>query len=440
MRVILSHQNSDLDAIASMVAAQRLYDDAVPVVSPSLSPPVHRFLALHKDHFPMMEVSEVDPASVTEAIVVDVRDRRRMKDFAAILDAAPRIVAWDHHPDSEHDVRTDEAWVEPTGACVTLLVSKLRETNVAISATDATLFLLGIYADTGRLSFSTTRPLDFEMAGWLVDRGANLRVVNRFLRRKFTPEQNRLLVALMGSTVEESFQSVEVAFATANEPKVVRGMSAVVEQVLELGGYDAIFGVVHFDKNDRVQVIARSRVSYVDVGAIARDLGGGGHPGAAAFNFKRESVDDVIAKIRAEIESHPFEPTRVSELMTSPVVTVAHDTTLAEAYEKFLDAGISGAPVMRDGEVAGVISRRDIRRAQRSDSADLPVSAYMTHEVLTVDHAEPLEDALRLMTEQDVGRLPIMRDGEMVGVVTRTDLIRSLYMATRDDADLTHEE
>jgi tRNA nucleotidyltransferase (CCA-adding enzyme) len=436
MKIVLSHQNSDLDAIASMVAAQRLYPGAVSVVSPSLSPPVQRFLALHKDHFPMVEVADVDPAAVTEAIIVDVRDRRRLRDFLPLIDAADRVVAWDHHPDSEHDVETDEAHVEPTGACVTLLVDALRTRDVDITATDATLFLLGIYADTGRLSFSTTRPLDFDIAGYLVDKGANLRVVNRFLARKFTEKQHALLVSLMASVTEESFSSVEVAFATAAVPKVVRGMSAVVEQILELGGYDAIFGIVHFAKNDRVQIIARSRVSYVDVGEIARMLGGGGHPGAAAFNYKHKTIDEALEIVRDTIREHPFEPTRVSALMSSPVMSIEHDTTLGEAGELFEERGISGAPVMRDGEMAGVISRRDVRRAASSDNLGLPVSSHMTHNVITVDHAEPVEDVLALMTHHDVGRLVVTRDGQTVGVVTRTDIIRSLYMKARDDAEL----
>lgn len=437
MNVIISHQNSDLDAIASMVAAQRLYPGAVPVVSPSLSPPVHRFLALHKDHYPMEVVSEIDASAVETVIVVDVRDRRRIRDFLELVDSAERIITWDHHPDSEHDVAAHESIVEPVGACVTLLVDRLRAEEIDFTPAEATLFLLGLYADTGRLSFSTTRHLDFDVAGYLVDKGANLRVVNRFLRQQFTPEQNQLLIALMASVAEESFGTVEVAFATASVPAGVRGMSAVVEQVAELGGHDAIFGIVRSEKNGHVQVIARSRVSYVDVGAIARALGGGGHPGAAAFNDKGGSVEAMVERIKEYVADHPFEPMRVSELMSAPVVMVEHDITLGRAREIFEERGISGAPVLRDGELCGIVSLRDVRRAALAERLDLPVSSHMTHDFVSVAADEPIEDALHLMTEHDVGRLPVVEEGAVVGILTRTDIIRSLYMKQWDEVELS---
>src|SRR5690606_691213 len=145
---------------------------------------------------------------------------------------------------------------------------------------EATLFLLGIYSDTGRLSFSSTQARDVKVCAALLDLGANLRVVNRFLRRQYSDEQSKLLVECMASLSEESVHEVEFDFVQASAEKFVDGASSVVQQVLEFGGHDAIFGVIEFRKNRRVQVIGRSRVSYVNMGAILSQFGGGGHRGA----------------------------------------------------------------------------------------------------------------------------------------------------------------
>jgi tRNA nucleotidyltransferase (CCA-adding enzyme) len=110
--------------------------------------------------------------------------------------------------------------------------------------------------------------------------------------------------------------------------------------------------------------------------------------------------------------------------------------TLGEAGELFERQSISGAPVERDGEISGIVSRRDVRRAARSNNLDLPVASHMSHELVSVDQQEPVEDVLALMTRHDVGRLPVTRDGEVVGLVTRTDIIRALYMKAWDDVDL----
>ena len=436
MRVVVAHQNADLDALASLVAACRLYDDAVAVGGTSNSPSVQRYLALHKDRFPLVSPREIDPQTVEELILVDVRDRRRLRDIEHILQAGPRIGVWDHHPETEWDVPADELNAEPVGACVTLLVERLREKGCEIPPEEATLYLLGLYADTGRLSYATTRPRDVTVAAHLLERGAQLKVVNRYLRHTLDADQSRLLVELLASAEEMSIERVEVAIAAASVPDVVRGAATVVQQVMELGGHDAIFGAIRFERNGRVQLIGRSRVSYVDVGKILSEFGGGGHRGAGAASIKGEELQRVVDRLKSALVSTPLEPTRVADIMTAPIHFLEHDDTLEVAGQHLAAWGISGAPVRRDGQLVGILSRRDIRRAELTDSLHLPVSSHMAHQVTCVDHQEPIEDALELMTLSDVGRMPVTRGADLIGIVTRTDLIKLLYMKMPDESDI----
>lgn len=439
MKIVVAHQNADLDALACLVAASRLYDGVVAVGGTSISPSVQRFLALHKDRFPLLAPGDVDPDAVEQLVVVDVRDRRRLRAIDAVLDRRPPTIVWDHHPPGAWDIDADEVHVEPMGACVTLLVEQLIAAGRDIPPEDATLYLLGLYADTGRLSYGTTRARDIRVAAHLLERGARLKVVNRYLRDSLTPDQNRLLVALIAGAREVSIDRVEINLAAASMPDVVRGASTVVQQVMELGGNDAMFAAIYFEKNRRVQLIGRSRVSYVDVGAILGEFGGGGHRGAGAATLKDGELDDVVARLEEVLCAAPLNPARVREIMTHDVEFIAHDTSLAEASARLTQLDITGAPVRRDGAVVGIISRRDIRRAETAGKLDLPVSSHMANEVATIEADEPIEDALDLMTARDIGRIPVTENGAIVGIVTRTDIINLLYVKVRDDSDLLLE-
>ncbi len=427
--VVITHHNADLDALATMIAAARLYD-ATPLRGRSISPYVQRYLALHKNHFPLVWYHEVKPEDVDRVIVVDVRDRRRLSEYEPLLQAACEVIVYDHHPASEHDLEGTEVVVDPVGACVTLLCERLwRGGRGGMPMAEATLMLLGLYADTGRLSFANTTPRDVEVAAWLLRHGANLSVVNRYLQEEFTEEQRLLLVELMSSCQEVSIDAVEVAVAVARADKFVHGAAPVVQRVMQMGGHDAILGVIEFSGGKRVQVIGRSKVSYVNMGEMLSALGkGGGHAAAAACTLKKTSLEEVREQVVDMLAKSNWVPTRVRDMMTSPVLTIEHDATL-EQLEALLTAhGIQGVPVMRDGELCGIISRGDLERAHKQGAQmSLPVSSRMTHEVLTIAPDEPLEDALQEMTSADIGRLPVVEHDHIIGVLSRTDLINKLY-------------
>ena len=327
--VVITHHNADLDALACLIAAGRLHD-ALPLRGSAVNPMVQRYLALHKDEVHLSWYHEVDPALIERVIIVDVRDARRLSDYAHILATNPEVIVYDHHPACAHDVPAAHAQIEPTGACVTLLVEKLRDRKISVPAVEATLMMLGLYADTGRLSFASTTARDLDAASWLLRQGARLAVVNRYLQEAYSPEQQGLLVSLLASCEEITHEAVEIAVATASVPDFVRGASTVVQRVMQMGGHDAILGVIAFEKKQRVQIIGRSSVPYVDMGELLKQLGGGGHAGAAACTLKKSELAQVLKQVRALITSTSLAPSRVSDMMSQPVQTVDHRCTLGE--------------------------------------------------------------------------------------------------------------
>jgi len=128
----------------------------------------------------------------------------------------------------------------------------------------------------------------------------------------------------------------------------------------------------------------------------------------------------------------------VRDIMRSPVVAIAPDTTLQDAYRIMQEKGIRHMPVLENDKLVGVITDRDLRLA-RSALAPSPfppgskVSAVICRTPLTADAMDPVEDAARTMREQKIGCLPVMDNGQLIGIITGIDLLDALVRMTGVD-------
>jgi tRNA nucleotidyltransferase (CCA-adding enzyme) len=113
--------------------------------------------------------------------------------------------------------------------------------------------------------------------------------------------------------------------------------------------------------------------------------------------------------------------------MSSPVRTVTPEMPLSELALSLQEWGHTGAPVVRDGKLVGVISRRDVERAQREDRGSLPVSSCMAHTPRTIGPDAPLTEALEQMQTHNIGRLPVVEGERIVGIISREDVLGYLY-------------
>lgn len=155
--------------------------------------------------------------------------------------------------------------------------------------------------------------------------------------------------------------------------------------------------------------------------------------------------------------AHPRGGTRVDELMTTPVVTVSPEAPLKDVAALLVDRRISAVPVIRDGEILGVVSEADIveedhvvagprgplARLLRGEHTKLSTQLAartageaMTAPAVTIEWWEAADAAAKLMTERNVKRLPVVRDGQLVGIVSRSDLVRAY---ARTDAEIERE-
>ena len=117
-----------------------------------------------------------------------------------------------------------------------------------------------------------------------------------------------------------------------------------------------------------------------------------------------------------------------SEIMTSPVVSIAPNALIEHALEMMLQHGVSGLPVVeRDNRLVGVISEFDtlmlLDPRQENYSPVAPVAHFMSTDVLSIDADAPVAEVAGMFLRQPVRRLPVLRDGRLVGIITRRDMI-----------------
>ncbi len=421
LTIILTHEHTDFDALASMLAAARLYPQALPVLPRQMNRNLEAFLTIYGEMLPFIRQGDLPSAQIDHVILVDTQVAQPLRGMHSRTTG--HII--DHHP-LMRDLQP--GWTfsgEEVGSTTTLLVEKLAEQGLTIRPVEATLLALGIFEDTGSLSYETTTARDLRSAAWLLEHGANLLVVNRFLHHPLTDEQRQLYQQLADNSQSYEFygHSVIIASATVREP--VEEISTLAHKLQDLYEPDALFMLV--DMGDRIQLVARSTDDAIDVGKIASALGGGGHSRASAALIRDGSLPSVFEALACLLQSHVRPTVTVGQIMSyGAPQTLAPDDTIADAAERMRRYGFEGFPVVQGGRIVGMLTRREIDRAIHHGLGLQPVRRFMRSGEVYVTPDDSVATLRKVMTEQDWGQIPVLdpHTGSLLGIVTRTDLIK----------------
>ncbi|HHS97105.1 MAG TPA: CBS domain-containing protein [Chloroflexi bacterium] len=417
MEVILTHENADFDAIASLLGAHKLFPDAVPVLPRRINRNCRAFLALYGAEFPFVHPDDLPRRRIRRAVLVDTQNLTTLKGMRSDV----QVTIIDHH---KLDRDLPEGWVysgEPLGATTTLLVEELARRSISLSRVEATLLLMGIYEDTGSLSYPDTTPRDVRAAAWLLERGANLTVANEFLHHSLTPGQQWLYERLLDEATTHEIGGHSILIAAVEAPDYREEISTLAHKLWDVLEPSALFVLVGL--NDHVQMVARSTTDDINVAEVAAHFGGGGHARAAAALIRSRSLQSVRAELLDLLPRHVHPALTVEQIMSRGVQVLSPDTTVAEADDRMRRTGHEGFPVVEKGRVVGLLTRRAVDRAIQFGMAAAPVRQVMEPGSVTITPRDSVEKLRRLMIETGWGQVPVVEDGKIVGVVTRTDLI-----------------
>ena len=424
--IILTHDHSDFDALASQLAAARLYAAATPVLSRRLNRNLEAFLALYQDALPFIPLEDLPRRRVDHVILVDTQTVQAVRGMHA--GATGQII--DHHPQLRE---LPPGWTfmgEETGSTTTLLVERLSEDGIAVNPVEATLLALGIYEDTGGLTYETTTARDLRSAAWLLGHGANLKQVNKYLNHPLTPEQERLYTQLANGSQPYQFHghSVIIAAATISEP--VEEISTLAHKLRDVYEPDGMFLLVQM--GDQIQLVARSTSDAIDVGKLAAALGGGGHSRAAAALIHSDDLHSIFETLVYLLQSQVRPAVTVGQIMSyGTPQTLSPEVTIAEAAERMRRYGFEGFPVVEGTHIVGMLTRREIDRALHHGLGRHTVSRYMRAGEVYVTPNDSLDTLQKRMTQHEWGQVPVIdpASGALLGIVTRTDLIKQWAMA-----------
>ncbi len=434
MDLILCHTTADFDALGAAVGLTLLQTGAKVVLTGGAHPAVRDFLALYRDEFALIERRSVNPKQIRSLIVVDTQLRDRTGKAAEWFDLPhlEAIQVYDHHLNVESDIPATYTQIEPVGATTTLIVEQLQQRQIKLTASQATVMALGIHVDTGSLTFEQATARDALALAWLMGQGAQARVIAEYIDPGLSPQLQSLLTEALDNLEKFTVHGYTVASVLVKTSAFIPGLSSLASQIIEITESDALLLACVFPLGDagedRLIVIGRSRIEGTNLNELFQPLGGGGHSQAASLTVRttepKETFNQLIEKFLAQIP----QPLTARELMSSPVRTIRPQTTIEEAQRILLRYGHSGLSVVNaQHELVGIISRRDIDLALHHGFSHAPVKGYMTTNVKTIKPNTLLPEIESLMVTYDIGRLPVLEDGQLIGIVTRTDVLRQLH-------------
>ncbi len=427
IEVITTHINADFDSLASMLAAKKLYPKARICFPGSQEKTLRDFFVQSTFYiFEVDRIKDIDMEAIGRLILVDTRQRSRIGKFETIIDRDDLdIHIYDHHPPSIDDLRGSVEVIREVGAATTPMIEILKERGIEITPDEATVMALGIYEDTGSLTFSSTTAEDYFAMGYLRSMGTRLNIISDMIVRELTSEQVFLLNDLITSARRIQIKGVEVVIAKASTDRYVGDFAVLVHKLRDMENIDVLFAMARME--DRVYFVARSRIEAVNVGEIAMVFGGGGHATAASATIKDLTMIQLEEKLIETLRGRITPKKYARDLMSFPVKTIEADQTNETAEEIMTHMNVSVLPVLDDGKLIGLISRRVVQKAKFHGLKRLSVRDYMTSDFSRAIPDTPLNEVRRIIVEENQRFLPILEGDQLVGAITRNDILRDLH-------------
>lgn len=430
MELISTHLGADFDAFAVMLAVRRFHPEAQLFFPGSREGSLRRMIEARGLEVPELRQKDVDPAAITRVILCDIRQRGRIGVVASWLEANPGIEVWayDHHPASPDDLPVAGGLVDPeAGSASTLIAEEFRRRGLAVSGEEADFLLMGIYEDTGSLTYATTRPRDFHAAAWLLEQGGDLAAVRSSVFQPLDPQRLDVLHRMTQRLEVHRIHGHRVGIVEVELGEYLEELAPLVSHCLEIFELPLLFAL--FGEGERVTLIARGVLEGFDLGEALEELGGGGHATAASARLRETTLLEARERLLEHLRRVLPPAARARDLMIAPFYTIPAGTPVDAAKAGINTRRINAAPVEREGRVEGTISRQILDAAIQHGLGGRPVETVMSPELEWVDPGAPAEEVRDRMLARHP-RFVLVGDpaaGRPLGLVTRMQLLRHLH-------------
>ena len=430
MKVILTHEQADMDALASLLGAWLLQPDALPVLPRNINRNGRRYIERFADQLPFIEQKDLPREEIGEILLVDTQSLITLKG----MNDQTRVVVYDHHPLREDLNPAWELHLTQAGSNTSQLVERISAAGQALTPVQANTLALGLYEDTGAFTYGSTTPEDLTAASFCLAQGADPDILSHYLYPPLSQGQRDLYDRLLRNVETFTVEGQTILTAKANALDVKDEISSVAHKLRDVLNPDALLLLVATTQG--IRLVARATNDRVDVSAIAEAMGGGGHKRAASALIRPEGhldeaqtlqfLDDQYQRLIADLSQHVPSQTTVGGIMSRDPLILSPQTSAQEAHRLMQRYGYEGFPVVAEGQVVGLLNRREVDRAI-SHKLDLPVGSLMAAGEVQIAPDAPLAELQSLMGSTGWGQVPVVdENGEIIGIVTRTDLITTL--------------
>jgi len=421
MRIILTHEQTDFDGLASLLGAYLIDDQATPILPRRINRNVRGFITLYGAELPFVDPRDFRAKTIESVCLVDTQSLISIKGVGD----STTIKVIDHHSPREDVPKTWDITTDETGANTTLFVETIQERDLPLNTVQATLLLLGIYEDTGSLTYSRTTPRDVRAAAYLLEQGASLSIANNFLNHPLSLEQQAIYDQLREAAQSINIHGYQVIMACYNVEKMNEELSTIAHKLRDLLDPDALFLLITI--RGGVQLICRSTNDNIDVAKIASHFGGGGHTRASASLIKARPIEEIYSELVNLLPKMIQPPISVAEIMSRAPQTLSPDTPVDEALQRMQRYGYEGYPVVDGNNIVGLLTRRAVDRAI-SHKLNLTASSLMKAGNAHVHPDHSIEHLQTMMTDTGWGQIPVVdrESHNILGIVTRTDLLKTL--------------
>ncbi len=430
MRIILTHEQADFDALASLCGASLLDKHSIPVLPRRINRNVRSFITLYGADFSFVDPRDLPSGKVEHVTLVDTQSMVTLKGMSK----KTTVNVVDHHPLRSGLPDDWQVSIEEIGAATTVLVEAMQVGNNSLTSLQATLLLLGIYEDTGSLTYSRTTPRDVRAAAWLLEQGASLNIAADFLNPPLSTDQRELYEELLDNAQTHHINGHRIIVACGDASQMDEEISTLAHKLRDLLDPDALFVVV--STQDGIRIVARSTSDAIDVSDVASEFGGGGHSRAAAALIRHgespsgmtqvEALKEACEKLLKVLHVYVQPSVTVAQIMSRGPQLLAPETPGEEAAQMMQRSGFEGYPVVDDGKVVGLLTRRTVDRAL-AHKLNLTAASLMNAGEVIVSPHDLLQYLQARMMDSGWGQIPVVDDsGHVIGIVTRTDLLETL--------------
>lgn len=423
--LITCHSNADCDAFAAMLALRHIYPGADLLFPGTQEAGLNKiYERLDKVKYGFISPQEIDWNNYERLALADTRQKSRVNHVSPLLERDNILVeAWDHHPPAVDDIANAKNEIFSTGSITSALCNILKKDGCQLEPEEATLLGLGIYGDTGSFTYSSTTQDDYLAAAWLLGQGMDVNTINELACHDLTGPHIQALNSLLESAASYLIGGHEITLAETSVTHYLGDFAYLAHKLLEMEKFDVLFALGIM--GDKIQIVARSRNKAVNVGRICADLGGGGHAYAASATARHKTITEVREAIIQKLNEQLNPPKTASDYMSSPAIGLEIGATLRDAEELMVRFGLKAIPIFQKGNksIAGLLDGQTASRGTAHGLGSEPVEEYMQRRVQTLPPNAPLKEISEIIVGSRQRLVPIMEKEEIVGVVTRTDLI-----------------